>query len=212
MKKFILLMLIVLPLLGCSDKVTEGTMEEANALFDSEKFDDAASIYRYLANEKQNRKAMYNLGVIYYDGDQDDRQKAYNWFLKAANAGYAKAYPVLGLMNINGTNEKDSDGNDMVWLKCHKAIVTCDGHVYAAIWWYAKAVASGNKESIDDIMFAYNSESDKRYAWGMLAINQGIDITYYKADMDSFKKRASQEALQRAEEWGKELISLYGSK
>jgi TPR repeat protein len=152
---YFILILALLTMPACSESATQGTMDEAYKLYEAKKYTKAISIYRYLANEENNSKAMLNLGIFYQNGFgvKRDAQKAYDWFLKAANAGSFKAFPVLGAMNMNGTHEKDPDGNDMVWVRCHEALVTCDGRVIpASVWWYGKAVASGTKKSIKDLM------------------------------------------------------------
>ena len=213
MQKSICCLLLLLSICGCSDKITEGTMDEATTLRKKENYSDAVAIYRYQATQKNNTEAMYYLGAFYHEGAgvSRDMREAYNWFLKSAKGGFADAYSALGSMNVNGVHEIDANGNEITWLRCHPAIVTCDNMgVDASVWWYAKSVASGKKDSIRNIMFAYNYDQQKMYAWGLLAINQGLDISSYKDDMDSFKKHTSEDSLKQAEEWGHRLISLYG--
>ncbi|VAW62588.1 hypothetical protein MNBD_GAMMA11-2734 [hydrothermal vent metagenome] len=203
---------VLLALSGCSEPITPGTMEEANALLAAEKHDKAAPVYRYLANEKGNTQAMLNMGHFYYGGQgvDMDRRKAFDWFLKAANAGNPDAYLTLGVMNVNGTYELDEGGDDIVWVNCHAAIVTCERSVVASIWWYVKAVATGQKEAIEYIISAYNSRGAERYAWGQLAINHGIDISSYNEEIQAFKNQADPQNLQQAEAWAEKLIDLYG--
>jgi hypothetical protein len=43
-----------------------------------------------------------------------------------------------------------------------------------------------------------------------LAIDHGLDISFYKERMDEFKNTTNSQELQKADAWAKKLIYLYG--
>ena len=79
--------------------------------------------------EEGNTQAQYNLGEIYYHGEEvkQDYSEALKWFRKAAEDGLAKAQFMLGVMYENGFGV---DKNDT-----------------AAVSWYLKAAEQGDTEA-----------------------------------------------------------------
>jgi len=200
---------------GC-ETVTQGTWEEANAYHDRQAYDDAAAIYRYLVAENNNKKAMFNLGVYYSEGHgvKRDNRQAFDWFLKAAKAGMYDAYPILGSMTVKGVHQKDEYGQDKSRVKCHPAIITCGAHgISDTVWWHTKAVVSGHKQSINDIIqWGFSAEgSAEHYAWTKLAIDHGFKA-YSLKDLKPFERKASSEEKRKANAWATQLISLYGKE
>jgi len=81
------------------------------------------------AAESGDAVAQYNLGVMYFNGQdvaQSDVQAA-AWFRKAADRGNAKAQYKLGLMCANGHGVAQDDAQAVVWYR--KA--ADQGHAYA---------------------------------------------------------------------------------
>lgn len=56
--------------------------------------------------ESGNKDAQYNLGLMYYEGEniETDYEKAVYWITKSAEQGYAKAQYSLGMIYYKGEN------------------------------------------------------------------------------------------------------------
>lgn len=85
------------------------------------------------AAESGNVDAMYNLGIMYYDGKgvAEDYSKAKTWFEKAADKGKAEAMRELGDMYYFGDGVAEDNSK--------------------AKYWYEKACNAGNKDACEDL-------------------------------------------------------------
>lgn len=79
--------------------------------------DDASE--RYAAEQRNDARAQYNLGVRYANGDgvaQDDAQ-ALAWYRRAAAQGYASAQYNLGFFYLQGRGVARSDRTAVDWFR-----------------------------------------------------------------------------------------------
>jgi len=123
--------------------------------------------------ENEDNEAQYELGLRYFDGDgiQEDKVKAFEWFIKAAENGNELAQYELGNKYENGIGVPIDYAKALHWyLKAaenEKASVAdyCIGSMYEegkgitqdyakAVEWYSKAAKKGMKyaqEKIDKL-------------------------------------------------------------
>jgi hypothetical protein len=83
-----------------------------------------------MAAEQDNVEAQWQLANIYENGCEavpQDLQKAFYWYDRSANNGYAVAQHFLGKLYYNGTG--------------------CEKNLDKAIYWFKKAVEQGSDAS-----------------------------------------------------------------
>ena len=116
--------------------------------------------------KKGDAEAQYNLGLMYYDGDDvtKDYKQAVQWFSKSADQGYAKAQYNLGYMYDNDQGVEQNFKQALKWYR--KSAEQNDasaqinlGFMYSngrgvaqdyqkAYMWYNIASVSGDKSAI----------------------------------------------------------------
>lgn len=109
--------------------------------------------------------AMYNLGVLYFNGQgvPKDYKEAQRWFYSAAKRGNAYAQLQLGLMSLTGQGMPKDPAQEF--------------------YWYKKAAGQGLPAAEYDLAVMYHNgdgiERDEihAYAWLLLAEKGGIDVT-----------------------------------
>lgn len=109
--------------------------------------------------------AMYNLGVLYFNGQgvPQDYNIAHRWFDSAAKRGNAYAQLQLGLMSLTGQGMPKDPNQEF--------------------YWYMRAAQQGLPAAEFDLAVMYhNGDAVKRddvraYAWLLLAQKGGIDTS-----------------------------------
>lgn len=109
--------------------------------------------------------AMYNLGVLYFNGQgvPKDYSIAHRWFDSAARRGNAYAQLQLGLMSLTGQGMPKDPNQEF--------------------YWYQKAAEQGLPAAQYDLAVMYHNgdgiqRNDVRaYAWLLLAGKSGVDTT-----------------------------------
>lgn len=109
--------------------------------------------------------AMYNLGVLYFNGQgvPQDYSIAHRWFDSAAKRGNAYAQLQLGLMSLTGQGMPKDPNQEF--------------------YWYMRAAQQGLPAAEFDLAVMYhNGDAVKRddvraYAWLLLAQKGGIDTS-----------------------------------
>jgi len=93
-----MLCIILLPVAVYSDRLTQ-----ANKHYKAGEYEEAFMMYQELSTEG-NPEAMYNLGVMYFDGVgvEQDYREGIKYFKKAADEGFVKAQFALGVKYFNG--------------------------------------------------------------------------------------------------------------
>ena len=158
--------------------------------------------------EEGNTQAQYNLGLMYYNGEEatQDYSEALKWFRKAAEYGPAKAQFMLGVMYENGLGVDKNDTAALSWyLKAAEqgyteAIKRCDElaehvNVNANIKAYSQLRAYKKKRLVQEQRQKYAEEQRKRaeelYCRGVTYLN-GEDVTQdYPEAMKCFSEAAS---------------------
>lgn len=94
--------LIVIALFLISHNAT-ANMTQANALYDSEDYENSFKLYQQYAKEN-NPEAQAKLGIMYFWGRGTRRSEplAYSWSLKAAKQGNPQAQHTIAYMYENG--------------------------------------------------------------------------------------------------------------
>jgi TPR repeat protein len=117
-------------------------------------------------------KAQMNLGVFHMIGRgvENDKKKAFDWVMKAANQGMA------GAMDFIATSYKYGDG--------------VDKDIHKAIEWYQKAIEHGYLEAYANIGLCYFLGSDgiaadnqKAVYWWRKGASQGNSESQYRIGM-----------------------------
>lgn len=68
--------------------------------------------------EQGNAEAQYNLGVLYYYGEEVEKNlsEAVKWYRKAAEQGYARAQHNLGICYYNGDGVIQNNVKALAWV------------------------------------------------------------------------------------------------
>lgn len=109
--------------------------------------------------------AMYNLGVLYFNGQgvPQDYATAHRWFDSAARRGNAYAQLQLGLMSLTGQGMPKDPNQEF--------------------YWYQKAAEQGLPAAQYDLAVMYHDgdgitrDDVRAYAWLLLADKGGIDTS-----------------------------------
>ncbi|NVK19352.1 MAG: sel1 repeat family protein [Methylocystaceae bacterium] len=149
--RFILFIFLIFASQPCFSQ----TVDDGYKAYDAEEYEKAKAIIIPLA-EKNDPKAMNAMGVFYSEGKafEKNRQKACDWYEKAANANYPAAQNNLaacfGLSGGRPTNGAQ------------------------AYKWYLKAAEAGNKSSQNALMKHFiDRDRKKSIYWGKKAAAQG---------------------------------------
>jgi len=126
-------------------KKEEGKMSQAAALF-------------LWASENHNPEAYYQIGLLYQQGVPfgKDSKKMFEYTLKAATRGHAKAINRLALMNLNG------EGTDRCYTTAFRN--------------FNKAIKQGCVDAINNIAFMYEK------GWGVEKSDKDALQWYHFAD------------------------------
>ncbi len=91
--------------------------ERAMAMMKAERFTDAAGLFRQAAGQG-NRRAQYQLGLLYARGDgvRKNLVKAREWLYKAAMQGHPKAQFYLGQMYAFGDGGRQDNVKATMWF------------------------------------------------------------------------------------------------
>ncbi len=175
------------------DTVVLKRLEEARALYEDEKYQEAFSVYEPLfESDLLTAEDQKNIGYSF--GVQQDYKKALKWYRKAAEQGNALAQANLGVMYRNGYGVEQNDNEAVKWY-CKAAEqggamgqgnlgfmydkgygVQQDYH--EAVKWYRKAAEQGNATGQANLGFMY----DKGF---------GVQQDYHEA-MKWYRKAAEQ--------------------
>lgn len=125
-----------------------------------------------LAN-KGSASAQYNLGVMYENGShvEQNYEKAYYWYLKAAELGDVKAQFSVGLSFEYGDGVEQDDNQAVNWYEIAGSNGCADAQYYAgyafekgegrkknfnkALEWYKKAIKQGDSASMEALSRMY---------------------------------------------------------
>jgi len=88
----------------------QSSFEDGVSAYDKGDYQRALSIWLPLA-EDGDHNAQFNVALIYFNGLAVDKDEhlAFEWFSKAADAGYLKAQSILGTMYFHGQGVTQDD-------------------------------------------------------------------------------------------------------
>jgi len=123
---------------------------------DNQILNEIMHLFIYMAKEKNNVEAAFQLGRLYdsFDKTEDGKKNSFKYYLKAAMLGHAEA------MDWTGTNYLFGDGVK----KCRKA----------AIQWYRNSVKAGNFNACYTLGCLENDKT-KAKEYFLLGANRGIE-------------------------------------
>lgn len=133
MRRFLLILsLLFFTIVADAQKLSLDSVSERHLLLVAKKYrlgvnsnvdvKKAISLYRYLIVNKKSSLAMYELGRIYFYGDEIKRDyiKAYSLFSQAAKMGVSQAYCKMAFMNQKGLG-RPMNLKDAFYLYRHAA-------------------------------------------------------------------------------------------
>lgn len=126
------------------------------------------------AAEKGDADAMFNMGVMYHNGQgvQQDYREAMHWFRKAADKGVAEAMFGVGAIYHNGRGVLQDSRQAMNWFRkagkrghpgamfnlasmYHQGLCTPQDY-RKAMRWFRKAADKGNVDAMVNLALMYN--------------------------------------------------------
>ena len=130
--------------------------------------------------EKGDAEAQYNLGLMYYDGDDvaKDYKQAVKWFSKSADQGFAKAQYNLGYMYDNDQGVEQN--------------------FEQALKWYRKAAEQNDVSAQINLGFMYSNgrgvaqDYQKAYMWYNIASVSGDEAAIKNRGILETKMTSSQ--------------------
>lgn len=178
-------------------------IKEAKIAFSEGDYVKALGEFKKLA-DLGDAEAMYNLAVMYRHGAGNDsgepeEEKAFNWYLKAAENGHGESQFIVGLMYAGGTETLKKDFNKSNrWFKKSAGhhnkdaefslgIVYEEGlgvkkNIYQSYNWYKRAADHGHKVARFIMAVKYKNEGniEKAFQFYTLSAKQG----YIKSQND----------------------------
>lgn len=124
--------------------------------------------YYLNAADKGDATAQFNIGSIYYNGNEKyakDYHEAFKWIEKSAEKGVDMAQNLLGYMFMNGWG--------------------CPQNYEKALFWYSKSANHGNDQAMNNIGYMYLNgygvgiDYNEAKQWYEKAAEQGNAIAYY---------------------------------
>ena len=165
--------------------------------FEEKSYAKALEVFTKRFEYKQDAYSAYFIGYMYYHGQgtRVNYERAFEFFMIAANKGYSDAYAYLGVMYDfgYGVNKNYAEA-----FKCHKKAAEAgdstaqynlgvhykDGsgtttNYNEAFKWFKKAAEQGNTEAEFGVGYCYKNgygvtqDYDEAYLWFLKAANKG---------------------------------------
>lgn len=172
---------------------TQKIYEQALALDQANKGCAEARVLFFKAGKKKHGEALYMLGVLAAESDDEERyEDAYDWWRKAARQGHVGSCYNLGICHINGVGaelditlaarwfEKAAEKDHLnAQFSLARELYTGNGiarDFVKAFKWMLKAATAGHVNAMADVALMYTMgqgidkpDKVKGYAWALRA-------------------------------------------
>lgn len=149
-----------------------------------------------IAAKRGDADALYNLGLLYYEGEgtEQDYPKARDYFGRAAERGHLDAMYMLGVMQESGLGGAENPKLGKEWYEKaaaagHAEAMAALGYMYyygtgveeddaAALDWFEKSLEKGNNDVLADLgwMYCYGIGVEADVVHGEELLRKGVKL------------------------------------